>query len=244
MLRTRHRVAFALSIAWLGCGGEAGAPTTGGIDASTDAADAGALRDAGADAPADAGPDAPGLCRAACEDAVSPDFRCEGLDPVEVREAILADCNTRCLEWSTMTTERCFECIRESIMPPVQDSCRFSTPMVALGVFPECALRACDVIVPCSAGGSCGEESACLLPCGFDGPWERRGLCTFPESGACECSSGAVVSNGCTAGAECLCPTCGEGPGLCVTPAQRRSACFDYEVSPLREATARFDCGE
>ena len=72
-------------------------------------------------------------------------------------------------------------------------------------------LGACD----CPDGATC---DGCVTTCG------GGAVCPDPAGGKCVC--GVRLDDSCTKPAsQCICPACGDGPGLCVTAAERSSLC-------------------
>lgn len=82
---------------------------------------------------------------------------------------------------------------------------------------------------PCACSGGCPD--GCVRVCPQQGV---DGFCRDPVNGQCAC--GVVLDDRCTKpNARCLCPGCGDGPGLCVTSTQEAALC----AGPFKE---RFLC--
>jgi hypothetical protein len=188
---------------------------------------------------ADAGED--DGCRSACEAAVSDAIPCGD------RAMVISDCVQRCGAIVAGVSATCGDCIRSSVSYTPRDAteCTFGPAVAFVGLTGACALSSCDTILPCygtGGGGTCAPISHCVQPCG---PMQGSdGVCAFPQSGTCSCQGGAPTDDACANDAACICPSCGDGEGVCVTPPQKTSLCFpSYAAdSPQAQAQVRFDC--
>jgi hypothetical protein len=180
-----------------------------------------------------------GRCRSACEAAVPNPIPCGG------RAGVIDDCAQRCGDLVASLSPACAACIIAAISYHANDpsECTFGPAQAVVGVNGECAVTACDAVFPCygtGSGDTCQPVSHCVQPCG---PMQGRdGICAFTQSGSCTCHGGSPGA--CPTGTTCVCPSCGDGEGLCVTPAQRASVCFPSYASdtPQAQAQMRFAC--
>jgi hypothetical protein len=73
---------------------------------------------------------------------------------------------------------------------------------------------------PCSAGGC---TDPCLTTC-TEGGAPTNGICRDTNNGTCEC--GVALTDNCVKpGTSCVCPSCGDGTGICVTATQKTALC-------------------
>jgi hypothetical protein len=179
-------------------------------------------------------------CRVACETAIPDPLPCG------MRAAIVSACADRCTGVTNIVNPACADCVRGSISYPIPmpDPLECNPPAAWVGVGGKCAITACDTIFPCYSG-TCAPLSHCVQPCGP--MMGADGICAFAASGTCACQAGLPSTNACASGATCVCPSCGDGEGLCLTPRQRGSVCAPFSIdaaNELRRAAARFNCAQ
>jgi hypothetical protein len=80
----------------------------------------------------------------------------------------------------------------------------------------------CPPLSACTAVDDNDWHGPCVHNCAApaNGP---NGICIDPSLGSCGC--GAALQDECAAGARCLCPSCGDGPGFCVDDALEQGLC-------------------
>lgn len=80
----------------------------------------------------------------------------------------------------------------------------------------------CTPLDPCACsnpGGCIGSSQCVTTMCGSGG-----GICADLRNGTCECGV-ALVDNCVKPASHCVCPSCGDYTGLCVTDAQQAMLC-------------------
>lgn len=95
----------------------------------------------------------------------------------------------------------------------------------SLGACPRGPLSFCE----CSEGGCI---DPCVAACSDTGV-TTAGICRDGSLGKCECGV-ALIDNCVKPGSSCICPTCGDGPGLCVSAAERPQLCSGSYASAFR----------